>query len=122
MSYPLHLINGRAPTERDTITAKPGQRVRLRLINAGSDTAYRVAVGGHRLTVTHADGFPVEPVEVDNVLLGMGERYDVVVTAGDGAFPIVAVPEGKQDPAGEAVLRTNAGSTAPATGIVGRRS
>lgn len=116
VSYPLHLVNGRAPSERDTIAAKPGQRVRVRLINAGSDTAYRVVVGGHRLTVTHADGFPVEPVEVDNVLLGMGERYDVVITAGDGAFPIVAVPEGKQDPAGEAVLRTNTGSAAPSTG------
>jgi FtsP/CotA-like multicopper oxidase with cupredoxin domain len=112
----LHLVNGRAPSERDTIAAKPGQRVRIRLINAGSDTAYRVVVGGHRLTVTHADGFPVEPVEVDNVLLGMGERYDVVITAGDGAFPIVAVAEGKQDPAGEAVLRTSTGSAAPATG------
>ncbi len=116
VSYPLHLINGRAPSERDTITASAGQRVRIRLINAGSDTAYRVVVGGHRLTVTHADGFPVEPVEVDNVLLGMGERYDVVITAGDGAFPIVAVPEGKQDPAGEAVLRTSTASAAPATG------
>ena len=107
VTYPLHLINGRAPTERDTIDATPGQRVRLRLINAGSDTAYRVVVGGHRMTVTHTDGFPVEPVEVDNVLLGMGERYDVIVTVGSGAFAIVAVPEGKADPAGEAVLRTN---------------
>jgi FtsP/CotA-like multicopper oxidase with cupredoxin domain len=89
--------------------------VRLRLINAGSDTAYRVAVGGHRLTVTHADGFPVDPVVVDNVVLGMGERYDVIVTAGSGAFPIVAVPEGKDDPAAEAVLRTSSAST-PATG------
>jgi len=116
VSYPLHLINGRAPSERDTVIAQPGQRVRIRLINAGSDTAYRVVVAGHRLTVTHADGFPVEPVEVDNVLLGMGERYDVLVTAADGAFPIVAVPEGKQDPAGEAVLRTSSSSAAPATG------
>jgi FtsP/CotA-like multicopper oxidase with cupredoxin domain len=37
----------------------------------------------------------VEPVEVDNVVLGMGERYDVIVTATSGAFPIVAVLEGK---------------------------
>lgn len=115
VAYPLHLINGRAPVERDTIAATPGQRVRLRIINAGSDTAYRVAVAGHRLTVTHTDGFPVQPVEVDHLVLGMGERYDVLLTAGAGAFPIVAVPEGKDDPAGEAVLRTTGGST-PATG------
>ena len=116
VAYPLHVINGRAPSERETIGAKPGQRVRIRLINAGSDTAYRVAVGGHRLRVTHADGFPVNPVEVDTVLLGMGERYDVIVTAGSGSFPIVAVPEGKSDPAGEAVLRTSSTATAPKIG------
>ena len=116
VAYPLHVINGRAPVERDTVSARPGQRVRLRLINAGSDTAYRVAVAGHRLTVTHADGFPVAPVEVDCVVLGMGERYDVIVTAQSGAFPIVAVPEGKSDPAAEAVLRTTETASPPATG------
>jgi multicopper oxidase len=116
VSYPLHVINGRAPSERESVDAKPGQRVRIRLINAGSDTAYRVAVGGHRLTVTHADGFPVEPVEVDTVVVGMGERYDVVVTAGSGTFPIIAVPEGKTDPAGEAVLRTSSTAAAPTVG------
>ena len=116
VTYPLHVINGRAPSERETIDAKPGQRVRIRLINAGSDTAYRVAVGGHRLTVTHADGFPVQPVEVDNVVLGMGERYDVIVTAGSGSFPIIAVPEGKTDPAGEAILRTSGTADSPAVG------
>ncbi len=116
VAYPLHVINGRAPSERETIDAKPGQRVRIRLINAGSDTPYRVAIGGHRLTVTHADGFPVNPVEVDTVVLGMGERYDVIVTAGSGSFPIIAVPEGKSDPAGEAVLRTSSTAVAPTVG------
>ena len=116
VTYPLHVINGRAPSERDTVNAKPGQRVRLRLINAGSDTAYRVAVGGYRMTVTHADGFPVKAVEVDNVVLGVGERYDVIVTAQSGAFPIVAVPEGKSDPAGEAVLVTSDSANLPTVG------
>ena len=116
VAYPLHVINGRAPSERETIDAKPGQRVRIRLINAGSDTAYRVAVGGHRLTVTHADGFPVKSVEIDTVVLGMGERYDVIVTARSGSFPIVAVPEGKTDPAGEAILRTSNTAPAPTVG------
>ena len=116
VTYPLHIINGRAPSERDTVTAKPGQRVRLRLINAGSDTAYRVAIGGHRMTVTHADGFPVTPVEIDNVVLGMGERYDVMVTAQSGAFPIVAVPAGKTDPAAEALLVASDSTSMPAVG------
>ncbi len=107
--YPAHLINGRLPTAPVTFNSSPGRRVRFRIINAGGDTAYRFAVGGHRLTVTHTDGFGVRPVEVDTLIVGMGERYDVVVTVGDGAFPIVAVPEGKPDPAAMALLRTGAG-------------
>lgn len=113
--YPAHLINGRLPRAPFTVTSKPGRRIRFRLINAGSDTAYRFAVGGHRMTVTHADGYAVSPAEVDTLILGMGERYDVVVTVGDGAFPIVAVPEGKPDPPALAVLRS-AGGRAPAAG------
>ncbi|HEY6687950.1 MAG TPA: multicopper oxidase family protein [Propionibacteriaceae bacterium] len=108
--YPAHLINGRLPAAPYAITTSPGRRVRLRIINAGSDTAYRFAIGGHRLTVTHADGFPVEPVDVETLIIGMGERYDVVVTAGNGVFPIVAIPEGKPDPAAQALLRTSSGA------------
>ena len=62
----------------------------------GSDTAFRVALGGHRLTVTHSDGFPVTPMTTDALLIGMGERYDVLFTVGDGVFPLVAVAEGKE--------------------------
>ena len=47
------------------------------------------------MTVTHTDGFPITPTHVDALLLGMGERYDVTVTAGDGVFPLVAAAEGK---------------------------
>lgn len=100
VTYPAHLINGRLPQAPATINSAPGRRIRFRLINASSDTAYRLAIGGHRLTITHTDGFGVRPVEVETLIMGMGERYDVVVTAGDGAFPIIAVPEGKDDPPG----------------------
>ncbi|MGV7852682.1 multicopper oxidase family protein, partial [Mycobacterium kansasii] len=81
-----------APT---TFDAKPGQRIRIRFINAGSDTAFRVALAGHAMTVTHTDGYPIVPTEVDALLIGMAERYDVIVTAADGIFPLVALAEGK---------------------------
>jgi len=113
VGYPLHLLNGRTPSDPPTIRVPSGGTARLRLINAGSDTAYRVALGGHWMTVTHADGFPVEPVEVDAVLLGMGERYDVLVRPDSGAWPLVALAEGK-DRTAMAVIRTGGtGSTAP---------
>ncbi|OBC17483.1 oxidase [Mycobacterium sp. 852013-50091_SCH5140682] len=112
VTYPYYVINGRIPQAPTTFRAKPGARVRLRLINAGSDTAFRVALAGHRLTVTHTDGFPVTPVETDAVLLGMGERYDVLVTTGDGVFPLVAAAEGKSATT-RALLVTGAGSPPP---------
>ena len=113
ISYPYFLVNGRTPDAPVTLTGKPGQRVRIRFVNAGSDTAFRVALGGHRMTVTHSDGFPVVPVSTDAFLIGMGERFDVTVTLGDGAFPLVASAEGKGGH-GLAVVRTDAGSAPPA--------
>ncbi|MFI9782999.1 multicopper oxidase family protein [Kitasatospora sp. NPDC051984] len=108
VNHPHHLINGRLPAAPAVKQAKPGARVRLRIINAGGDTAYRVALGGHRLTVTHTDGYPVEHQEVDALLLGMGERYDVLVTLQDGVFPLVSLAEGK-NATGTALIRTGSG-------------
>ncbi|MEU6404354.1 multicopper oxidase family protein [Streptomyces sp. NPDC046985] len=108
VAYPHYLINGRVPTAPTSFHARPGDRIRLRIINAGGDTAFRVALGDHTLTVTHTDGYPVEHCETDALLIGMAERYDVVFTAKDGTFPLVAVAEGKQRGAGAlAVLRTS---------------
>ncbi len=111
--YPAHLINRRPPRDPFVISTAPGRRIRLRLINAGSDTAYRFAIGGHRLTVTPADGCSVVPIQVDTLIVGMGERYDVVVTAADGAFPVVAVADGKATAAGSAFRRTASGAVPP---------
>jgi FtsP/CotA-like multicopper oxidase with cupredoxin domain len=109
VTHPHHLVNGRIAAAPVTFAAKPGQRVRIRIINAGADTAYRVALGGHRMTVTHTDGFPIIPVGTDALIIGMGERYDVMVTLADGVFPLVALAEGK-NAAALATVRTGTGS------------
>ncbi len=110
IAYPYYLINGRIPTAATTFNAKPRQRIRIRFINTGSDTAFRVALAEHSMTVTHTDGYPVVPTKVDALLIGMAERYDVIVTAADGIFPLVASAEGKNAVA-RAVLVTGSGST-----------
>lgn len=112
VNYPLYLANGRMPTQPSTFRCRPGDRIRLRIINAGSETAFRVALEGHQLTVTHTDGYPVEHRTTDALLIGMAERYDVLVTAKDGVFPLVALAEGKKGQA-LAVLRTDKGRTVP---------
>ncbi len=114
VAYPLYLINGRVPRDPDVLTAKPGQKVRIRIINSAADTIFTVAVGGHDLSVTHTDGYAVTPVTTSSIRIGMGERYDVVATLGDGVFPFVASPLGKAGIA-RALIRTGAGSVPAAS-------
>jgi FtsP/CotA-like multicopper oxidase with cupredoxin domain len=113
--YPLYLVNGRSPRSPTVLKARPGERIRLRIVNTAADTAFRLALGGHRLQVTHADGYPIRPVTGDALLIAMGERYDVQVELGDGAFPLVALAEGK-DARAFAVVRTGSGAT-PRAGV-----
>ncbi|OMI37876.1 multicopper oxidase family protein [Streptomyces sparsogenes] len=112
VAYPYYLVNGRTPEDPRAFRAKPGDRIRIRLVNVGGDTPFRVALGGHTMTVTHTDGYPVEHTSTDALLLGMAERYDVLVTAQDGVFPLVALAEGKGG-AAMALLRTSDGAAAP---------
>lgn len=120
VDYPLYLVNGRAAADPDLLVAKPGDRIRLRIINAAADTIFTVAVGGHRLTVTHADGYPVTPATTNALTIGMGERYDAVVTLADGVFPFVAEPVGKNGDGtklARALIRTSQSGSAPAAGV-----
>ncbi len=105
IAYPEHLINGRAVDDPDRIEVPAGGRVRFRFINAAAETPYRVALGGHRMTVIAADGFDTVPFDTDAVLLAPAQRLDVLVTVDSGAWPLVAGVEGR-DGAGLAVVRT----------------
>lgn len=104
--YLALLVNGRPPVDPPVFDVRSGERVRLRLTNPSGATTYRVAIAGHRMTVSHADGRPVRPVEVDALEIGMGERYDVIVDARNaGAWAIAAAPlQGSPAPA-RAILR-----------------
>ncbi|MEW6268328.1 MAG: multicopper oxidase domain-containing protein [Thermodesulfobacteriota bacterium] len=101
VKYDAFLLNGEGPASPWTFAARPGERIRLRLVNAGSSTYFRVALDGHPLEVVHADGLAVEPVEVDQLLMGMAECYDVVVQlAKPGSYTLHAVA---QDGSGQAI-------------------
>jgi FtsP/CotA-like multicopper oxidase with cupredoxin domain len=94
VTYPYYLINGHVNTDPQVVDFTAGQRIRLRIINAGGDSAFRVGVPGSTLTVTHTDGYPVIPRQADAVVLGMGERADAIVTVG-ASVPLVAAAERK---------------------------
>jgi FtsP/CotA-like multicopper oxidase with cupredoxin domain len=95
VSYPYYLANGRVAAAPRVFTAKPGHRIRLRMINAGGDTAFRVGIPATPMTVTHTDGYPVTPTRAEAVLLGMGERVDAVITMPTSAIPLLGLAEGK---------------------------
>ena len=114
VTYPMYLINGRPNNDPETFSAKPGERIRLRIINAAADTVFQVALSQHLMTVTHTDGFPVKAFETALLRIGMGERYDVVVTVTDGIFPFVAEAVGKSQMA-RALIRTGSGRIPTAT-------
>ncbi len=96
VTYPMFLINGRPPEDPVQVVARKGDRVRLRLINAAADTTFLFFVEGRPLTVTHTDGAPIEHVRTDALVLGMAERYDVLVELGAAdSQRIVALPLGK---------------------------
>ncbi len=74
-----NLINGKTSAGQVPIGVTAGQRLRLRFINAAAMTHYVVALDGHPMTVTHADGRRVVPVVRQAIPIGVGERYDVIV-------------------------------------------
>ncbi len=118
--YDALLINGRTAADPPAFEVRRGERVRLRFVNLSSATTFRVAIAGHRMTVTHTDGRPVEPVTVDSFPIGMGERYDVVVEANNPGFWTLAAASvlGNPEPA-RAVLRyADARQTTPGPGDV----
>jgi FtsP/CotA-like multicopper oxidase with cupredoxin domain len=102
-AYVGYLLNGTTLASRLAVTR--GERVRLRLINAASATPFRVGLTGHTLTVTHADGQPVSPLEVSTLVIGMGERYDVIVSATNpGTWPLLVSSSNSAVPTSLGVL------------------
>lgn len=89
MTY-TYLLNGRAPAEDWRAAFTPGERVRLRVINASAATYFDLRIPGVAMTVVAVDGMPVEPVEVDELRLAIAETYDVIVTPAAGAYTIFA--------------------------------
>lgn len=87
------MINGKSPEQNWTGLVKPGEKVRLRFINAASMTIYDVRIPGLKMTVVAADGQPVEPISVDEFRFGNAETYDVIVEPQDDkAYTIAAEP------------------------------
>jgi CopA family copper-resistance protein len=85
-----YLINGHGPQDNWTGLFVPGERVRLRIVNASAMTSFNVRIPGLRMTVVQADGMDVRPISVDELQIAVAETYDVIVQPGeDRAYVLV---------------------------------
>ncbi|MFD2783460.1 hypothetical protein ACFS32_23250 [Novosphingobium pokkalii] len=79
-----YCINGHDSAANWTGLYAPGERVRLRVINAAAMTNFNVRVPGLPMRVVAADGQDVVPVETDEFQIGIAETLDVIVQPGGG--------------------------------------
>ena len=85
------LMNGLPAAANWTGLFQPGERVRLRFINAAAMTFYDVRIPGLRMTVVQADGQNVQPITVEEFRFGPAETYDVLIQpTEDRAYTIFA--------------------------------
>jgi CopA family copper-resistance protein len=92
--YDAFLINGKKENEFPQ-PFKAGDKVRLRISNGGASSYFWLTYAGGKITVVANDGNDVVPVEVDRLIIGVSETYDVVVTipSDDTAFEFLATAE-----------------------------
>ena len=106
------LVNGHGPKDNWTALFNPGERVRLRFINAAAQMIFNVRIPGLKLTVVAADGQNVRPVEVDEFQIGNAETYDIVVQpTEDRAYTVVSEAVDRSG-MGRATLAPRPGMTA----------
>ncbi|WP_404939566.1 copper resistance system multicopper oxidase [Pseudomonas atacamensis] len=84
------LINGQAPDDNFTWLFRPGEKLRLRLINGSAMTYFDVRIPGLKMTVVAADGLHVKPVSVDELRIAVAETYDVIVEPETEAYTLFA--------------------------------
>lgn len=91
--YDKFLINGKQESQLPQF--KAGDRVRLRISNAGASSYFWLSYAGGKITVVANDGNDVEPVEVDRMIVGVSETYDVIVDipAENTSYEFLATPE-----------------------------
>ncbi|ETS82116.1 hypothetical protein PFICI_07118 [Pestalotiopsis fici W106-1] len=93
------LINGtnvyRKGGKRYQTSVTAGKSYRIRLINGAMNTMFRFSIDGHKLTVIGADLVAIKPYVTDSINVGMGQRYDVIVTANQkpGNYWLRSVPQ-----------------------------
>lgn len=97
VEYDAYLANDRTLDDPQVVTVERGQRVRLRIINGATSTAFWIETGAVSAEVVAVDGTPVQPLPGSRFPLAGGQRLDLLLTipkAGSGVVPVLARREG----------------------------
>lgn len=109
--YENFLLNG--DTSSSISKFKAGDKVRLRVVNGSASTYFWLSYSGGKIMVVANDGNDVEPVNVDRLIIGPSETYDLVVTIPENMqYEFLATAE---DRSGSAALWLGKGMKMPAT-------
>jgi CopA family copper-resistance protein len=110
------LMNGHAPDNNWTGLFRPGEKLRLRLINGSAMTYFDVRIPGLKMTVVAADGLHVKPLSVDELRIAVAETYDVIVEPDAEVYTLFAQAMDRSGYA-RGTLATRAGLSAPVPGL-----
>jgi FtsP/CotA-like multicopper oxidase with cupredoxin domain len=99
LAYDAFLANGR-PHQK--FPARPGETVRLRIINSGASTYFYLSSAAGPLTIVAAEGMDVVPIRQRRLMIGMAETYDLLVTMPSGSPAAWEVRATAQDGSGHA--------------------
>jgi CopA family copper-resistance protein len=91
-AYYHYLINGHDSMGNWTGIFKPGERVRLRIINAAAMSNFNIRVPGLPMTIVASDGLPLTPVETDEFQIAVAETWDVIIEPKE-AMPYAFIAE-----------------------------
>ncbi|KAK0630942.1 multicopper oxidase-domain-containing protein [Bombardia bombarda] len=78
---PFKQGNGQFTVNYFNATFKPGKKHLLRLINGSAASSYVFSIDNHTMTVVAADFVAIKPYKTDSLLLGIGQRYTIIVEA-----------------------------------------
>ncbi len=81
VSYKAFLTNGQP--QQTLPNLKAGEKIRLRVINGSSSTYFWLQFAVGKVQIVANDGNDVVPVDVDRLIVGVAETYDVIVTIPD---------------------------------------
>ena len=76
--YHKFLVNG---TDNFNIPdLKAGEKIKLRIINGSASSYFYLSFAGGEMEIVEADGVPVMPVKVNEILIATAETFDLILT------------------------------------------